>query len=260
MGELKGLIFPFILATALHVVFINIKFPSFKTQVPKRQQKIVSISRADPALLKRLRTVGVKNGSKDFSVPVKNKNFDMASLRPTKLKNIKKKQKGPTLKGLSTTSAPNLLTVVGAGSLGSALSPQIRRAFKSSDLNVAFEPPEGVEKDQLNSAEKKFYGFSKRTYDLYVSSLIRSLNNMLRERPYLNFMELEGTYNLVGKIAFNTEGDAISTRFIQVADQDDIQQLFENTLMDIRMIPNPPKELIKKDGTFSIYYKLRVGL
>jgi hypothetical protein len=260
MGEFKGLIFPFVLATALHVVFINIEIPKNPQKETNIPMERVSISRIDSALLKRLRTVGIKNGSKDFSAPTNKQNFNMASLAPKKIKNVKGKKEGPKLKGVSTTSAPDLLTVVGGGSADFAMSPQIRQAFKSTNLNVAFEPPEGVDKDKLNSVEKKFYGFSKRTYDLYVSSLIRSLNNILRERPYLNFMELDGSYQLVGKIAFNTEGDAISTRFLKVANQDDVQQLFENTLMDIKVIPNPPKELLKKDGTFSIYYKLHVGL
>jgi len=254
---MKKLLFPLIIATTLHVALINFKFPKFLDEAPSKQKKLITLTPVDANLLKRLRTVGIKNGSKDFSAPLKKGPLDMTSLRPQKINKVKQKQKGPSLRGISTLSSP--VTVVGS-TADFAISPQILKAFKSTNLNVAFEPPEGVDKDKLNSVEKKFYGFSRRTYDLYVSSLIKSLNNTLKEKPYLNFMELEGSYNLVGKIAFNQEGDAISTRFIQVAGQEDIQQLFENTLMDIRIIPNPPKELLKKDGTFSIYYKLRVGL
>jgi len=260
MGETKNLLFPLIIATTLHIVLINLKFPKIELGPPQSENEVVSLTTLDPGLLKRLRTIGVKNGSKDFSVPMKGKNLDVASLRPRKIKEVKRKQTGPALRGASTARDADLLTVVGSGSADFAISPEIQKAFKATNLNVAFEPPEGVEKDKLNSVEKKFYGFSRRTYELYVSSLIRSLNNIIRQRPHLNFMEIEGTYNLVGKIAFNQEGDAVSTQFLQVANHDDVQQLFENTLMDIRVIPNPPKELLKKDGTFSIYYKLRVGL
>lgn len=258
MGDMKKLLFPFILATIFHVALFNLEIPKKVQGNSLSKSDPITLTTIDPNILRRLRTVGVKNGSKDFSGPLRVKNLNVASLRPKKIKPV---EKGPTLRGESVSIPDsNPLTIVEGGSADSAISPQILKAFKSTNLNVAFEPPEGVDKDKLNSVEKKFYGFSRRTYDLYVSSLIRSLNNIIRERPHLNFMEIEGSYNLVGKIAFNRQGDAVSTRFLKVANHDDVQQLFENTLMDIRVIPNPPKELLKKDGTFSIYYKLRVGL
>ena len=46
--------------------------------------------------------------------------------------------------------------------------------------------------------------------------------------------------------------------FIQPSKNDDIQEIFVNALLNIKILQNPPKELLDKDNNFTIYYQLSI--
>ncbi len=255
----KGSLFrPFLLALCLHILFL-IFFPKHSENFENQLQNLkpVEISTLTRSDLERFRTVGVNGGKKYFSTPIPVKKISSSG-------SPGEKQTGKTnslnngdfslTRGIGRPtiqySAQKVTKDLFPGMAGSGLA--------ASSLNIGFEPPEGVSETELNSTEKIYYGFSKRNYEIYISSLISSFNKLMREKPYLDLSKISETQNLTGRIVFNQEGRAVDTQFFLQSKNEHIQQLFENTLMDIRYIPNPPKGLLNRDGTFAIHYKLQV--
>jgi len=133
-----------------------------------------------------------------------------------------------------------------------------KQTLNHADFNLAFSPPEGVPKDELNSFEKMFFSFQKRTYLSYLSSFIKTYNQLLISKPNLQ-KELTGnTHRLTGRIIFDNQGNIISIKITKWSQSDEIQQLFEDTLKEIRSVPNPPKAIVQ-NGQFYIYYQLNIN-
>jgi hypothetical protein len=259
----KYLIFFVLVSILFHFVVLNIRIPKPPQAPLISKSKTFTLRKITPKTLAKLKTAGVKNGHKDFSLAPGRSSLSIASLRPQLSKRpILKQDKLSSSKigtfkktgNLSFTQNKSMLEIKNW-----PVAANIPKAFGNTNVNIGFDTPQGVSFDQLNSIEKRFYSFNKRSFETYISSLIKSLQILIREKPYLNYKRFSGNYTLIGKLSFNREGETISTRFLKMTGEEDIQQLFENTLMEIRSIPNPPKELISKNGTFSIYYKLRVG-
>lgn len=250
--------------------------------------------------MNRYRTVGVKNGKKDFSSQM-DLPKDRAIPRPKNMPAPQSQQQQPSLKDLGAgiesvkveqRSANNTKRVleerneqnpfkvsIAEGSKGQkkaqilqqrqetletdyareiGVSPDDQRFLKSTGFNIDFTPPEGVSEDELNTMEKIFYSFQKRTFYTYVNSFIKSYNAIEIKRPNIRKV-LEGERHiLTGKIIFDEEGNIVSIKILQSSPNDDVHILFEETLKGILKLPNPPKDLIK-DGQLSIYYQLRIN-
>ena len=259
------LIRPLLWAFALHILlFLVFPKPQNLPEGEVSGSRPVVISTLSPSELKKFRTIGVKGGRKDFSIKMENKISGNPSSSNEKVfrkssspKNIVKDLKSFTV----SNEVPKPSLNFPSQKITKDLFPSLAQSgMPQSTLNIGFEPPEGVSETELNSTEKIYYGFSKRTYEIYISSLIGSFNKLMREKPYLDLMKIPGTHNLFGRIVFNQEGKAVDTQFFQLSDNENLQQLFENTLMDMRSIPNPPKGLLSRDGTFAVHYKLQVGI
>lgn len=232
------------------------------------------------SLPKNYRTVGVKNGQKDFSLPTRpiTKKLTMESLRPNS-KEIKQnspiKRETPTKEKLLLLSnqkvfSGNSLKISKDEYLeqnyqkeailqNKPIAEEALSTLQNSSLNIKFEPPEGVSEDELNTQEKKFFSFTKRSYETYINSIIKEFNSLLARRPYLKRMENIGNHVLSGKMIFDEQGNVISIKFIQTSQNDDLQYLFEKALTNISVLPNPPKDLLKEDNTFAIYYQLGIN-
>lgn len=131
--------------------------------------------------------------------------------------------------------------------------------LEKTDFNIGISPPEGVSIDQLNSTEKMYYSFQKRIFESYVSSFLTSYQRMLVQRPLLK-RDLGGSlHQMTGRIIFDAQGNIVSVKIIKSSLSDEVHLLFEQTLLNIRSMPNPPKTLLSKDGEFSIYYQLMIN-
>jgi hypothetical protein len=133
------------------------------------------------------------------------------------------------------------------------------RAIKNTGFDVVFEPPEGVSEDELNAMEKVFYSFQRRTFESYMHAFLDAYRKVVLSRPGLNKDLPRDKQTLTGKITFDKNGDVVATKIIRWSSDDDIQKLFDETLLNIRTLPNPPRALLEKREEFSIYYQLYIN-
>lgn len=131
--------------------------------------------------------------------------------------------------------------------------------LKRTGFNLHFEPPEGVSEDELNSVEKIFYSFQKRTFTTYVQSFLSTYQQKIINRPQIRTALKTEKHLLTGKIDFDKEGNIMRIKILRSSQSDEIHELFEETLKGIRSLPNPPKDLIEKREQFTIYYQLHIN-
>ena len=132
--------------------------------------------------------------------------------------------------------------------------------LRRSDLNIRFEPPEGVGENELNDAEKIFWSFKKRVYQSYASSVLSTYQKMLLGRPQIKKSLKEVRNHVItGKMVFDEKGNIVRIKILLPSDRDDLQALFENSLHNINKIPNPPRGLLSTDGELTLYYQLIIN-
>lgn len=134
----------------------------------------------------------------------------------------------------------------------------VKQLMGKSGFNFKFEPVEGVSEDELNSTEKTFFSFQKRTFERYYLSFIKTYNQFSLEKPLIKKALMQGNHLLTGQIRFDKQGNIISIRILKSSPDDDIHDLFEKTLKTIGKMPNPPEAFIKNKDEFSIYYQLHI--
>jgi hypothetical protein len=145
--------------------------------------------------------------------------------------------------------------------LMSEMGTQSSRAevLKRTGFNLHFEPPEGVSEDELNSVEKIFYSFQKRTFTTYVQSFLSTYQQKIINKPQLRNALSTEKHLLTGKIDFDKEGNIIRIKILRSSQSDEVHELFEETLKGINSLPNPPKDLVEKRDQFTIYYQLHIN-
>ena len=131
--------------------------------------------------------------------------------------------------------------------------------LKSTGFNLHFEPPAGIPEDELNSVEKIFYSFQKRTFIGYVNSFMSSYQDTLTRSPHVRNALRSERHLLTGRITFDKEGNIIRIKILRSSQNDEIHRLFETTLRNIRSLPNPPKAIIEDKDQFNIYYQLKIN-
>ncbi len=131
--------------------------------------------------------------------------------------------------------------------------------LKSTGFNLHFEPPEGIPEDELNSMEKIFYSFQKRTFMGYVNSFMSSYLDTLNHSPQIQNVLRGERHLLTGRITFDKEGNIVRIKILRSSQNDELHRLFENTLTNIRSLPNPPKAIIEDKDQFNIYYQLKIN-
>lgn len=235
-----------LLSLGLHLAFLAL-LPLRKWQkAPPQQASIkteaIKIEMIDPKNLKKYRSVGIKNGAKEFSLPV-----SLKSLRTSNHENI-----SYSYKSKSDTPKENLVKQLSVDNYHHAILHQ-------TDLNINFVPNEGVSEDQLNSSEKMFWSFRKRTYESYVSSFIKTYQQFMLERPRIKYALKQEKHLMSGMIVFDSEGNIMRIKIIQPSISDDFHDLFEQTLKTVNRLPNPPVDIVRK-GKFTIYYQLRINV
>jgi len=239
----------------------------------------------------KYKQVGTSDGKKEFSLPVapkphpidakrsKGKSIpDMAvgksgGMRDSdiKLSDLESKNLSD---GISIQHSKTIKEMARPGeieSLGipSKLSATTREQYVSSPIedavlsnsafNFKFSPPEGVPLDQLNSTEKIFYSFQKRTFEAYVASFMKAFNQLSLQYPHLKQRLDTDRHKLTGKIIFDSQGNIVTIKIIQWSRDDLVQKLFDETLAGIRSLRNPPKAFISREGEFYIYFQLHIN-
>ena len=265
--------------------------PSIKVEQVSRQ-RIEKIRQ-------KIRKAGVRGGKKSFSAPLpqgkgkkkkitvkdigkQNKALDFSKLAPKvkKLKNpaqVKKnqfknaefgnarilaKKSALKVKVSEDVKRENIRRQQGLKKdMLKSLAPQSQEAdlVENTGFNIHFEPPEGVPLDELNSVEKIYFSFQKRTFVTYVNAFISSYRKSLLSHPRIKEVIKNERHLLTGRVKFDEFGNIVSIKILRSSTNDDLHNLFETTLKDIRKLPNPPKDMIKQSGDFTIYYQLQIN-
>ena len=252
--------------------------------VPEDDRQVINI--------KSFRTVGKENGNKEtFSVPQKSTKASQASSSKQKSKALNMSQLGsitteesnkesiemtslrpkqdlqPQKSNYSFSSKPPLKQrlrkqqqqLQGDVLQNLAANPSFASALSDKGFNVQFDPPEGIKEDELNSIEKIFYSFQKRTYETYLNSFLKNYYSTLTSNPNLKKDLRSQRHRLNARVQFDRQGHILSVKILKSSESDSVHDLFETTLDDMRSIPNPPKDLLGKDGNFTIYYSLYIN-
>lgn len=292
MSNIKRLRMPILISALTHfLVFLIFGYlaENFQFSPPVSEPKsppIIKIRSIDQSEMKKYRQVGVKNGKKDFSLKVEQKTPVTKKVPITR---PSLQELGQVSKSNTQSQGPsNTVKELGQVELGkknvsdiktkSAIENRIHQARMQRDMlsnlapnspeahlvnknsfNIHFEPPEGVSEDELNSSEKIFYSFQKRTFTSYVNSFLKTYNEVLLKKPFINNVLNNEEHLLTGKITFDYEGNITKIRIFRSSTNDDLHALFEETLKEIRSLPNPPKDLVKNKKTFDIYYQLNIN-
>jgi len=140
-----------------------------------------------------------------------------------------------------------------------ATSPMDEFVLSKSSFNFKMSPPHGVPLDQLNSSEKIFYTFNRRTFETYINAFLSTYRQISTNHPQIDPKLAKDVHRLVGKLTFDRNGNIISIKMIKWANDDLVQKLFLETLTNINAIPNPPKALLDNRGEFYIYFQLNIN-
>ena len=292
--RLRPLILPSLASLILHLLVFSamtelISRIDRSFEAPKAKDEPIKVTTMSSEQMKKYRTVGVKDGAKDFNTPVQkpvsrpkstpasnqNESIKLGQLggvdtskvpTPTPKTNISPKDQtdASAFQIMSDTKAPVEVKTVRTQDRYNTLknmgvAESDAQKLSKTDFDVNFIPPEGVSEDELNSAEKMFYSFQKRTFETYVSSFLSTYNDLVRSMPRLRDPLLQQRHFLTARVIFDSEGNIMTIRILKSSPNDDIHQLFERTLRNIRKLPNPPKDLLNKDKTLTIYYQLKVN-
>lgn len=279
------LIFSFL----IHLLFLN-NFNNIKTSSPLKITSPIKVESITQEQLRKYRRVGVKNGRKSNyftgqarpnikkpktppkipkKVPDK---LDLRNLamgkRPSKISKAaisKRQHKNKDIDNIITYQKKREIKMLQQQQqmqqeMFNNIPPssEVKPLMGKSGFNFKFEPVEGVSEDELNSTEKIFFSFQKRTFEKYYLSFIKTFNQFRLKKPLIKNALMSGSHFLTGQIRFDREGNIISIRILRSSPNDDIHDLFEETLKEIGQMPNPPDAFIKDKEEFSIYYQLQI--
>ena len=257
MNALLGAFFTFLLEGEV----------DYQDNIVLTTRPVIKVYSEERPKLPELRMVGERDGQEAFNMTTGQKSLDdPASEEP--------EQAGGRMQESTRPAAPELEKDID----GSLPSPQMnpfigrqnfnQRGLLPSDdgeldfagLDLQFLPPKGVDESELNSMEKKFYSFRRRTFRAYVMSFLRTYRQVSMEKPLLERQLRAGEFLLTGRVVFSREGEILDVDVIQSVSNHDVNELFERTLQQIGRTPNPPDELVEENDTFIIYYRLGINM
>ena len=137
--------------------------------------------------------------------------------------------------------------------------PLKKKLIDKAALNFHFFTPEDMDKGQFNEVDKVLYSFKKRMFLSYLNSLLKSYEDLSLKKPLLKGAIESEKHLLTGKILFDKEGNIVKINILKSSLNDDVHSLFENTLIGIKALPNPPKMLLRDKEDFTIYYQLSIN-
>ena len=286
-SEIKRLIVTSVISLFLHsFIFLFFWQNSFLSATSNKQNKKETVLKNNKIFFK---TVGIPDtNSQFFSQPLKSlENRDQSTKdRVIQKKNMaifRPNDKKMSLKNLSV-SGPLLVSPQkkphqenksndkisahekqNQNNIKNSFKKQLRAnqngltLLNNTDLNFKFLPPKGSSLNQLNTMEKVFYSFQKRTYISFMSSLIRNYQKKSLQTPLIKNKVTKGKHKMTGRITLDRSGNIIAIKFYQWSEDSDIQDLFETTLKSLNTIPNPPNALFKEEEKYDIYCQLLIN-
>ena len=239
-----------LISLAAHLVLFAIPAPPQNIAQQKTLPPL-EVETISPEKLQQYRSVGIKNGSRHFSVPIPKP----SPTSPLSLQSLRQPTPAPLV--ATRGSAQPFFNPSSPGGLS---HPSDTSILQRSDLDIQFDPPEGVSEDELNDAEKTFWSFRKRVYQTFASSVLSTYRRLLLKRPQLQktIKKVENQH-MAGKMVFDENGDILRIKMIRLSESDDLQLLFENSLRNIHKIPNPPQGLLSRDRELTLYYQLIIN-
>jgi len=259
MGHLLCLVFLMLLGKYLNIFRIDL------TEIDK---KTISLEQLDKDQFEQLKRLGIKNGAKNFSIKQPQPPRSASRISKLTLESLKKEIENNAnpklLKSLESDKKVAELTLLKRMEKKNIPAQKIiaehnvthfaPETYKRTSFNIDFIPPEGVREDELNSMEKMFYGFQKRTYLTYFNSFIKNFNQLSKLRPNLEKAVQTENHVLTGRITYDAFGHIVAIKILRWSSNDNIQELFDETLKDLTL-PNPPVALIQ-NKEFTIYFQL----
>ena len=230
-----------------------------------------AVSKPAAVKVKPAKKVAVKNETPKRKKTKKKISFNSLRVKPkdkiapavkTKMKTLEKKQDKSSKLEITTNNAVNYQRTkeVQTDVLKQlAVSPDNAKVLRKTGFNMKLEPPKGVSENELNTMEKIFYSFQRRTFRTYVGSFLKNYQKTLTNRPIVKETLKEDLHRLAARVIFDKEGNIISIKILRSSHSDEIHDMFEETLKDMRKLPNPPKDLLSKSGQFTIYYQLKIN-
>jgi len=225
--------------------------------------------------IKKLKKPGYKNGQKNDLNPLLEQDLTLSQLSYNQsIKTPPPAQKRQYLISQQTTTseqshffkykkneviAPNAEHENIKASIISKLPPipQYSKLNRLSQLEIRVERPDGVSHDELNSDEKAFFAFYKRSYLNYINKIFSNYEDYRRSHPNLE-QKMTDEHLLIAKIDYDQNGNIEIIKILKSSESDDVHQFFENSLKQLSL-PNPPKVFIKNGKSFSVYYQLRIN-
>lgn len=141
-----------------------------------------------------------------------------------------------------------------------AATPDIAKVLDSKGFNMEFGLPEGLNEDDLNSKELIYFAFLRRNFLKYLTTFLTTHNKLVISRPSLTYALKTGPHLLTARAIYDDQGNMVSFKILKSSLNNDIHQLFEETVKGMRTIPNPPRDFVKgRDKEFSVYYQLQIN-
>ncbi len=141
-----------------------------------------------------------------------------------------------------------------------AATPDIAKVLDSKGFNMEFGLPEGLNEDDLNSKELIYFAFLRRNFLKYLTTFLTTHNKLVISRPSLTYALKTGPHLLTARAIYDDQGNMVSFKILKSSLNNDIHNLFEETVKGMRTIPNPPRDFVKgRDKEFSVYYQLQIN-
>lgn len=258
-----------LVSVALHSILIF-------SPLPKLKKKNITISKPTRVKVIDRRIVGIKNGDEDSTIltenvpkkksankPPRQKELSLSSLSLSSqvqkiIKKLKKDPKvRPQAKKRVRTYSKRVNKREALREIGSSFDDY--NDLQNKDFAMHFTPPKGVSEDELNEAEKVFYSFHKRVSKQYITSFLREKKNSVLNDPNIRKSLRYEDHFLTARTIFDRKGNIISIRILKSSSNDNIHELFENTLRGMVKIHNIPKLLLGDQEEFIIYFQLKIN-
>ena len=181
------------------------------------------------------------------AAPTKDPTSDEEGLR-------KKSYKGLTYKGRTMRQSMKM-------SQASLVPPSVRNQLQNAFSQIQIDR-ENVNTDELNKDELVFYSFFNRVGEAYMHAFVEEINAYQKRYPSKKYSLPfpEEPTEVIAEITYDENGDILRIKTLRWSDVGYFQDFFMNVMQALDALPNPPEELIKSDGTFSIKYSLKIKI
>jgi len=239
------IILSILISILIHIAFLNLKLSNTEYSINKNEPTMPINIRNDK---KKYKKVGVRKS--------KSKNTVEATSKKSKLLDFLKRLTEKTISNYSLTGSNTLRY---SRSVKSIVPNAPAELVSKSKFGLKITPPKGTSFNKLNSMEKVLHGFNVRIFKKFVSTFFSTLEKLKSNYPNLHDTLKNNTFNLIGKMVFDLNGNIVSIKIIKSSTNDQVHELFENTLTNINQIQNPPKIIINDKNQFVLYFHLDIN-